>query len=234
MVVDTAGCRVHAAGISTDERPDAAVVTALRTGDEQEFRRLVLELTPAMLVLARRYVPTPSAAEDVVQETWLTVLSDLDGFEGRSSLRTWIFGILINKARRVGVREHRQLPFSSVRRQAAVDPDRFHPTAAGDRAPAGTWASPPFRWDLEPEERLTAQELRRVIETAIAALPTRQRDVITLRDVLGMDAAEAGELLGLTATNQRVLLHRARSQVRAVLERYGRDALGSPLDEGRR
>lgn len=175
--------------------------------------------TPLLLALARRYVATEPAAEDVVQETWLTVLAKLPGFAGRSALRTWVCGILVHKARAAGVRDRRSVPFSSAWRDEhapAVDPGRFH--AGGPWA--GGWAIPPYRWDLEPEERLGAAELGAVIDAAIAVLPRRQREVITVRDVLGMDAAEARTVLDLTDANQRVLLHRARSRVRAAVESY--------------
>lgn len=204
--------------------PDARLLAALRAGDEAEFRRFVAGLTPMLLALARRYVDTRGAAEDVVQETWLAVLAGLDRFEQRSSLRTWVIGILVHQARRSGVRDRRSLPFSSVRPEPSVDPARFDRT--------GRWAVPPLRWDTEPEERLAAAELRAVIDAAIAGLPRRQREVITLRDVLGMDAADAGLALGVTDANQRVLLHRARSRVRAAVERYA-DRAGTPPERRR-
>lgn len=165
-----------------------------------------------LLALARRHVATATAAQDVVQETVLAVLAGLDRFEQRSSLRTWVIGILVHQARRTGARARRSLPFSSVGPEPAVDPSRFDRT--------GHWAVPPVRWDTEPEERLGAAELRAVIDAAIAALPRRQREVITLRDVLGLDPADTGWALRVTGGNQRVLLHRARSRVRAAVESY--------------
>lgn len=201
---------------------EATLLSRLRSGDEVLFRDVVVQLTPILTRLARSYTPTTAAAQDAVQDTWLVVLDKLDAFEGRSSLKTWICGILVNKARRSGLSERRTLPFSSAWREdrlPAVDADRFHGSASA--GPPGTWASPPVRWDLLPEEHVDAAELRRVIDTAIGELPTRQREVITARDVLGMDAEEAAEVLGLSTGNQRVLLHRARSKVRAALERYG-------------
>jgi RNA polymerase sigma-70 factor (ECF subfamily) len=214
---------------------EATVLSRLRDGDEALFRELVVALTPVLTRLARSYTPTTSAAQDAVQDTWLVVLDKLDTFEGRSSLKTWICGILVNKARRSGLREHRTVPFTSVWREdhsPSVDPGRFH--AAGSEAQAGTWASPPVRWDTCPEEQLASAELRRVIERAIAALPTRQREVITARDVLGMDAEEAAVVLRLSAGNQRVLLHRARSKVRTSLEQYGVDLPDQPPTGTRR
>lgn len=204
------------------------MVAALRAGDEAEFRRLVLALTPALLAVARRYVDSPAAAEDVVQETWIAMLDGLDRFELRSSLRTWVIGILVHKAHRLGARDRRSLPFSSVRRDErapAVDPARFDRT--------GHWAIPPARWDTEPEERLGAAELRGVIDTTIAGLPRRQREVITLRDVLGVGAADAERILGVSGANQRVLLHRARSRVRAAVESYA-DQATAPSERRRR
>ena len=201
---------------------DGSVLTRLKAGDEALFRQVVVELTPVLTRLARNYTPTDAAAQDAVQDTWLVVVDKLDGFQGRSSLKTWVCGILVHTARRSGVRESRSLPFSSVWRDEhspAVDPARFHDR--GGAATAGTWCAPPVRWDEIPEDRLAAKELRRVIDTAIAALPVRQREVITARDVVGLDAAEAAAILGVSSGNQRVLLHRARSKVRAALEQYG-------------
>lgn len=206
-----------------------ALLQRLKAGDEALFREVVTRLNPVLVRLAQGYTPTFSAAQDAVQDTWLTVLDKLDSFEGRSSLKTWICGILVNKARRSGVREARTLPFSSARRDdrsPAVDPSRFHSSRGA--ATAGTWADPPVRWDEIPEDRLAEKELRRVIDAAIASLPARQREVITARDVIGMDATEAASVLGLSAGNERVLLHRARSKVRAALEQYGTDVLEEP------
>jgi RNA polymerase sigma-70 factor (ECF subfamily) len=164
-----------------------------------------------------------AVAEEVVQDTWLGVLNGLDRFEGRSSLRTWIASILLNNARTRGQRERRVLPFSFLRRRAeegrdepAVDPDRFQ--TVRDQQP-GAWARPPAEWD-SPVERLSQAEGRKVLLEAIAALPPRQREVIALRDISGWSAEEARNALGLSETNQRVLLHRARSKVRAALERH--------------
>jgi RNA polymerase sigma-70 factor, ECF subfamily len=198
---------------------DAALVEALRAGDEDAFMRLVEEYGPQMLAIAMLYTPTRAVAEDVVGETWLAVLDGLDRFEGRSSLKTWIFRILANRARSRGTRERRSVPFSSLRDAddgRSVDPDRFLP--AGD-ARAGRWAAAPARWGELPEERLLARETVEAARAAIEALPPAQRTVITLRDVEGWDAAEVADLLGLSDGNQRVLLHRARSKVRRALER---------------
>jgi RNA polymerase sigma-70 factor (ECF subfamily) len=197
------------------------LVEALRRGDRDAYASLVDELTPSMLRVAMAHVPSRAVAEEVVQDTWVGVLNGIDRFEGRSALRTWIFGILLNIARTRGKREKRTLPFSSLRRRTeegrdepAVDPDRFQ----GRRGEApGAWASPPAEW-LEPERKLASDEARNVMLEAIAGLPPRQREVIVLRDVQGYSAEDARNALDISETNQRVLLHRARSKVRAELE----------------
>jgi RNA polymerase sigma-70 factor (ECF subfamily) len=192
-----------------------ALVVALRRGDESAFRWLV-EMYHAMLVrVARMYVSTQAVAEDVAAETWLAVLEGIDRFEERSSLKTWIFRILTNRAKTRGIREGRSLPFSSLEPdEPAVESDRFH---GGDHPWPGHWAAAPQGF---PEERLLAAETRDVIERAIEALPPTQRAVITLRDIEGWSAEEVCNALTLTETNQRVLLHRARSAVRRALEEY--------------
>jgi RNA polymerase sigma-70 factor, ECF subfamily len=195
--------------------PDAALVDRLRAGDEAAFMELVERYHGALVRLARSFVSSQAVAEEVAQETWLGVLNGIDRFEGRSSLKTWIFRILVNRAKTRGERESRSVPFSSLDDPdggASVDPDRF--------VDAGAWASPPRRWEGEPLERLLAGEARDTIEAAIAELPAAQRGVITLRDLEGLDADETCELLDLTDGNQRVLLHRARSKVRQALEDY--------------
>jgi RNA polymerase sigma-70 factor, ECF subfamily len=193
---------------------DAKLVEGLRAGDEQVFMELIRELNPSLLRVARMFVPTTAVAEDVVAETWLAVLNGIDRFEGRSSLKTWIFRILTNRAKTRGIREGRSLPFSSLQAdEPAVEADRFH----GDGPWPGHWAAPPAGF---PEERLLAGEAREVIERAIEALPPTQRAVISLRDIEGWSAEEVCNALTLSETNQRVLLHRARSSVRAALEQY--------------
>ncbi|MDQ3729881.1 MAG: RNA polymerase sigma factor [Actinomycetota bacterium] len=197
------------------------MVEALRKGDRQAYASLVDEMTPPLLRLAMAHVPSRAVAEEVVQDTWVGVLNGVDRFEGRSALRTWIFQILLNIARTRGKREKRTLPFSSLRRRAeegrdepSVDPDRFQ--GRRDDQP-GAWASPPAEWQ-DPEHVLATREARRVMLEAIAGLPPRQRDVIVLRDVQGYSAEEARNALDVSETNQRVLLHRARSKVRTALE----------------
>jgi RNA polymerase sigma-70 factor (ECF subfamily) len=202
---------------------DRQLVEALRRGDETAFTRLVDEYTPALMRVALMHVPSRAIAEEVVGDTWLGVIKGIDRFEGRSSLRTWIFQILLNTARTRGEREKRVLPFAYFRRRAeeggdepAVDPDRFQ--GRRDEHP-GAWASPPAEWS-EPEHQLETAATRDVMLKAIRDLPPRQRDVITLRDIQGWPAQEVCNALELSETNQRVLLHRARSKVRAALEDY--------------
>ncbi len=198
-------------------------LTALRAGDEAAFAALVDRYGPSMMRVARLYVRTPSVAEEVVQETWLAVLNGLDRFEGRSSLKTWIFSILVNIARTRGTREARSVPFSELAAreadadEAPVDPDRFQGTR--DPQPGG-WAVPPASWAPIPEQRLLSDETLERVRDAIAALPPAQRAVIALRDVEGWSSAETRAALDLSEGNQRVLLHRARAKVRAALEDY--------------
>ena len=201
--------------VSEDER----ALAALRAGDEQAFLALVRRLHPSMLRVALAFVSSRAVAEEVVQEAWLGVLQGLARFEGRSSLRRWIFGILANCARSRGVREARTVPLSSLGAagdaEPAVDPARFRPP--DDSHWPGHWSSPPTPW---PEEQVLRRESLEAVERAIQDLPAGQRAVITLRDVEGCDSAEVCDLLGISEGNQRVLLHRARSKVRARLERH--------------
>ena len=199
---------------------EAQLLDALRSGDEDAFTALVREYQPSLVRVARMFVSSQAAAEEVAQETWLAVLNGLDRFEGRSSLRTWIFRILTNIAKTRAVRDGRTLPFSALQDparvpEAAVDADRFldpeHP-----RWP-GHWAAKPTAW---PEDALVAAETRKRLAEAIEALPATQRAVISLRDVEGWSSEEVRTALDLSETNQRVLLHRARSKVRAALESY--------------
>ena len=203
------------------EADDERLLAALRQGDEAAFNTLVDAYGPLLLRIAIANVPSRAIAEEVVQETWLGVLRGLDRFEGRSSLRSWIVSILLNTARTRGKRERRTLPISFLSRRReeggggpTVDPDRFQ----GRRGELpGWWAVPPERWE-EPDERLARDDARAVIVEAIRGLPSRQRDVIAMRDLSGCSAEEACNMLGLSETNQRVLLHRARAKVRAALE----------------
>jgi RNA polymerase sigma-70 factor (ECF subfamily) len=202
---------------------DAELLRALRAGDEHAFAELVAKYGPSLLRLAQLFVSSRAVAEDVVAETWLAVYTGLERFEGRSSLKTWLFRILTNKAKTRGQRESRTVPFSALavdgdEGETAVDVDRF---LGPDSQHAGAWAIRPRG---VPEERLLALEARERIEAAIEALPPNQRAVITLRDVEGLSAEEACNVLGVSETNQRVLLHRARSKVRAAFERYLEEA----------
>jgi RNA polymerase sigma-70 factor, ECF subfamily len=203
------------------ELDDAQLLIALRAGDEAAFAKLVDGYGSTLLRLALVHLSSRAVAEEVVQETWLAVLRGIDRFEGRSSLRTWITSILLNTARRRGERERRTLPISFLSRRReegrsgpAVDPDRFQ--GRGGERP-GWWAVPPDRWE-EPDERLNREDTHAVLLDAISRLPARQREVIALRDLRGWSAEEACNALGVTETNQRVLLHRARAKVRAALE----------------
>jgi RNA polymerase sigma-70 factor (ECF subfamily) len=193
---------------------DRRVLAALLDGDEHAFEELVGRYDRSLLRLAMSYVRPRSAAEEVVQDTWLGVLRGLPSFEGRSSLRTWIFRILVNQARTRGVRESRSVPFSALGSDAdpAVDPDRF--------LPDGRWAARPRAWSDSPEALLLSAEAQEQVLRAIEELSPAQREVITLRDVEGWSSAEVREALDLSEANQRVLLHRARSKVRARIEGY--------------
>ena len=197
------------------ESADAARLAALRAGDERAFAELVDELSPRMLRLARVYLTGRATAEEAVQEAWIVVLESLDRFEGRSSLATWILGIVVNVARARGRRESRSRPFSSLGTddEPIIDPDRFLPPDH-ERWP-NHWASAPAPW---PEHALETAEAEQIIRNTVAALPQAQRAVITLRDMIGCTPEETCNALGLTDTNQRVLLHRARTKVRAALE----------------
>jgi RNA polymerase sigma-70 factor, ECF subfamily len=205
--------------------PDAALLDALRAGDEDAFVAFVTRYHASLKRVARAYVSTDSVAEEVVQETWLAAIDALDRFEQRASLKTWLFHILANKAKTRGVRERRSVPFASLGpadMEPAVAPERFQ--RAGDTWP-GHWATPPRPWE-DPERRLASLEARERLREAIGALPETQQAVLTLRDVEGLDSEEVCELLDLSPGNQRVILHRARARVRTALERYFEEELG--------
>jgi RNA polymerase sigma-70 factor (ECF subfamily) len=202
---------------------DAVLLAALRRGEEAAFVTLLDRYGSLMLRVALTHVRTRAVAEEVVQETWLGVLSGLDRFEGRSSLKTWIFRILTNRAKTRGERESRTMPFSSLAPDdepysGAVGHDRFLP--ASHPAWPGHWASPPADWRTIPDERLLAGETLEHVACAIRALPSRQQEVLVLRDVEGWDTDEVCDTLGLSEGNQRVLLHRARARVRNDMESY--------------
>lgn len=199
---------------SVDEREQLA---ALRAGDERAFAALVDLHGAAMLRVARLYVRDRAAAEEAVQEAWLGVFRGIERFEGRSSLRTWLLRIVANVARTKGVREARSVPFSALGDDGpSVPEERFR---GPEERWAGHWASPPDEWG-RPEQELLTAETRSRLAAAIGGLPDAQRQVISLRDVEGWSANEVCNVLGLSETNQRVLLHRARTKVRAALDEY--------------
>jgi len=205
---------------------DLYLIEQLRLGDEAAFVSLIDRYTNAMLRLAMVYVSALAVAEEVVQETWMAVLEGLHRFEGRSSLKTWMFRILTNCAKTRAQREGRSIPFSSLSdidtdySECAVDPDRFLPLDHQWPWHQGHWVSFPSNWQEMPEDRLLSQETHACIDQAIEALPPNQREIIILRDVEGWTAEETRVFFDISEVNQRVLLHRARSKVRKVLERY--------------
>ena len=202
---------------------DLKQLEALRSGDERAFASLVDRYYGSLLRLAMAYVPSRAVAEEVVQETWVGVLEGLSRFEGRSSLKTWIFRILTNRAKTRGQRERRYEPMGLGGDSGdnldgpAVDPDRFLKSGYF----VDHWVSQPNAWEDEtPERLLLSKETRAQIEKAIESLPPTQRQVITLRDIEEVSSQEVCNILDITETNQRVLLHRARSKVRRTLEPY--------------
>jgi RNA polymerase sigma-70 factor (ECF subfamily) len=201
------------------DESDLKLVAALRAGDEIAFVSLFDNYYTSMLSVARSYVSTREAAEDAVQETFAAVIEGIDRFEGRSSLKTWMFRILLNRSMTRGQRESRTQPFSSLAStdvEPVVDPTRFF---GGNHRLAGMWASPPSQ--NFPEESALGSELRAVLRSAIEELPAQQAIVLSLRDAEDMSSADVCDLLGISEGNQRVLLHRARAKCRNVLERHG-------------
>jgi len=199
---------------------DADLVALLRAGDEAAISQLVERWSPTMFRLARSFVDSPQTAEDVVQEAWLGMLSGLARFEGRSSLRTWTFTILVNRARTRGARDARTVPLPPEATQGEPNADDWFPGCEAAR----TWSSIDVasRWDTAPESAVLSREALVQLDRAVSALPPRQRQVVTMRDVIGMSAEEVCAALGLSAANQRVLLHRARAALRAALAGYYR------------
>ena len=187
---------------------DASLLRRLRDGDEHAFVALVERYHSTMLRVALAYVPSAAVAEEVVQDTWLAVLRGLARFEERSSLRTWLFSILVNRARTTGERETRSVPVADA--GPVVDAARF--------GPSGAWAEPPEHWIEEAENRIDAAKLAELLRAGLDVLPARQREVVLLRDVEGLSGAEVCEVLAISEANQRVLLHRGRSRLRQVLE----------------
>jgi RNA polymerase sigma-70 factor (ECF subfamily) len=199
---------------------DMELVARLRAGDERAFEAVISGHYSTMLAVARSYVRTRAVAEEVVQETWLALLQSLERFEGRSSLKTWIFAILVHKAKSRAVRERRSVPFASLAGEPgepAVDADRFQ---SPDEPFPGHWRRYPASWAASPDLVAEDRETIRIAMGAIAKLPPGQQAVIRMRDLQGLDADEVCETLDVTPANQRVLLHRARSRVRAALEEH--------------
>lgn len=196
-----------AAGAAPVDEGD--LICRLRSGDEAAFAALVERHHPAMVRLALGYVRSRAVAEEVAQEAWLGLLRGLDGFEGRASLRTWLFKIVVYRAISAGRHEHRYLP---------VD-DRDLEDDDGGFSQDGWWMTPPAHWADQALDRIAAREIADQIRDLISRLPTGQRQVVTLRDVEGLPSDEVCLILGITEANQRVLLHRARSRIRSLLER---------------
>jgi RNA polymerase sigma-70 factor (ECF subfamily) len=206
---------------------DGSVIEALRRGDEGAFARLVDRYHASLSRVARLYISNRAVADEVVQDTWLGVIRGIWAFEGRSSLKTWIFRILVNRAKTRAAREGRTVPFARFEAEveaaeAAVDPDRFQPS--DHPTEPGHWIQPPPDLGASPERRLLGREAREQLRSAIEGLPERQRMVLILRDVEGCSTEEVCNALGFQETNARVLLHRARARVRS--------ALGPYLEEG--
>lgn len=202
---------------------DAQLIEAIKRHDEVAFAKLVERYQATLLRIALVYAGDRAVAEDIVQDAWVGVLAGIAKFEGRSSFRTWLFRILVNRARTRAGREGRTIPFSALAdgglesNAPSVPARRF---CGSDSEWAGHWSVPPNAWGSSPEEQLLARETQDLISRELVRLPPAQREVITLRDVNGWSAEEVCNVLGLTETNQRVLLHRARSRVRASLESY--------------
>ena len=204
---------------------DEQTVAALRAGDERASRELYRRHSAAMKRLARGYVESDAVAEEVVQEAWIAIVEGIDRFEGRSAFGTWMFSILINQAKSHSRRERRTAPFSSLAvgdDESAVSADRFQ---RDDDAWPGHWATPPRPWQ-KPDRRLLSLEVRTQLKEALEQLPDRQRLIVGLRDIDGLSAEEVCGLLDLSQENQRVLLHRGRSRLRAALEEYA-DVVGA-------
>jgi RNA polymerase sigma-70 factor (ECF subfamily) len=201
---------------------DLALLELLRAGNQTAFMMLVDELGPSMRRVARMYVSTDAVADEVVQDAWLGVLKGLSGFEGRSTLRTWIFRILVNTAKTRGQREGRSVPFAALAGDDLDAPTIDATSFMTSGEYAGGWSTLPFDWRGMPEERAEATETMHVVGGAIAMLPPMQGEVIRMRDVLGWSSEEVRNALQITETNQRVLLHRARAKVRGALEDHYR------------
>lgn len=201
---------------------DAELIDRLRNGDEAAFTWLVDTYSPSLKRLALGFVAGEAVAEEVVQETWLAVLTGIARFEGRSSLKTWLFKILSNRAKTRGAREGRTVPLSELEfaegAGPSVSPERFLP--ADHPSFPGHWATPPYAWSAVAEQAIVQRETMEVLRRGLQSLPASQRTVVTLRDVEGLPATEVCAALGLSEANQRVLLHRGRSRLREILEKY--------------
>jgi RNA polymerase sigma-70 factor, ECF subfamily len=206
--MDASRSAVAASGTLPAMESDTELLRRLRAGDERAFVTLVERYNGSMLRLAASFVPSRAVAEEVVQETWLAMLRGLAAFEGRSSLKTWLFTILVNRARSTGVRESRTVPVADA--GPVVDASRF--------GPDGAWVLPPEHWIEEAESRVDALKLNELLRSALGGLPSRQREVVVLRDVEGLTSAEVCGVLSISEANQRVLLHRGRGKLRQVLE----------------
>lgn len=216
---DRGGEKAHPRGLD-GAGSDWELLSELRSGSEDAFSALVAAMNGRLLQLAGTFVSSRAAAEEVVQETWLGVLQGLAAFEGRASLKSWIFRILTNRARTKGAREARTVPFSSV--EGPGQPEGLHDGA-------GRWITPAAHWQETPEALAHTREALRVLDAALASLPEGQRAVVLLRDVEGLDAEEVAGILDITDANQRVLLHRARSTLRRALGgRLGGDGVPTP------
>jgi RNA polymerase sigma-70 factor, ECF subfamily len=192
---------------------DDELLEGLRKGDEEAFVALVGRHNRALFFVARSFVPNDAIAEEVVQDTWMAVVRGVNNFEGRCSIKTWLVRIAINRARSTGTRESRTLPLSSS--ETAVDPDRF------DKS--GHWITPPEYFIEDAEDRVAAGLMSERIRSSLGDLPESQRQVVTLRDLEGLDSKEVCQLLEISEVNQRVLLHRGRSRLRQDLEtKFGR------------
>lgn len=211
-------------GQLTDVDREARLLSLLRSGDEHAFESLVAKHAAGMLRVARTYVASDVAAEDVVQDTWVAVMRGLEQFEGRCTVKTWLYRILINRSKSMGIGDRRTVPMSALHGEnlhgenRTVAPDRFY--GAGEPDVLGRWSDPPRAWQRDPQTQAIGAELLRQLRAAIEVLPEPQRRVVILRDVEGMSAAETAELLDLSAVNQRSLLHRGRARLRQSLEAY--------------
>jgi RNA polymerase sigma-70 factor (ECF subfamily) len=201
---------VKARGANPTATEEKELLARLRSGDEQAFVALAALHQATMLRLAATFVPSTAVAEEVVQDTWLAVLRGIDGFAGRSSFKTWLLRILVNRAKSTGMRERRSVAIEDA--GPAVDRSRFDAS--------GAWMSPPQHWIEDSEDRMLADGLEHKLHLALGRLPSRQRAVVALRDIDGLSNKEVCTVLEISEANQRVLLHRGRSQLRRAVEEF--------------